>query len=282
MERIDCQETLTDCQFGPDNCTAMIKTATAMRYVTPLREGSSLPAIVKADDGQLYVLKFSGAGQGPKALIAELVAGEIGRALGLRVPRMVFVELDPAFGRTEPDPEIRELLENSAGLNLGLEYLANAFAFNPLLEPPPDPDLASAVVWLDAYVTNVDRTPRNVNLLIWQRELWLIDHGACLYFHYNWNSYQDHARSPFPQIRDHALLPFASALDQADVESRARLAPDLIERVIDQIPDPWLGNEPQFASHSDHRQAYIYFLQHRLEASGAFVNEAKHARAQLL
>jgi hypothetical protein len=259
----------------------MTQTVTAIRYVTPLREGSSLPAVVEADDGQLYVLKFSGAGQGPKALIAELIAGEIGQALGLRVPRMVLVELDPAFGRTEPDPEIRELLEKSTGLNLGFAYLANAFAFNPLLEPPPDPELASAIVWFDAYLTNVDRTPRNVNLLIWQRELWLIDHGACLYFHYNWKSYREHSRSAFPQICEHTLLPFASSLDEADALSRARLSPDIIERVVRHIPDAWLADEAQFASHPDHRRAYRSFLQNRLEASEVFVDEAKHARAQL-
>jgi hypothetical protein len=260
----------------------MIRTVTAVRYVTPLREGSSLPAIVEADDGQLYVTKFAGAGQGPKALIAELVAGEIGRQLGLRVPELAFVALDPQLGALEPDPEIRDLLDKSAGLNLGLAYLANAFAFNLLLEPPPDPGLASAIVWFDAYVTNTDRTPRNVNLLIWRRELWLIDHGACLYFHHNWNGYLERSLSPFPLIKDHTLLPFASALDGADARARSRLSPASVEEVVQLIPDAWLDDEAPFGSGRAQRQAYGDFLQRRLAGSHVFVEEAKRARAELI
>jgi hypothetical protein len=225
-------------------------------------------------------MKFTGAGQGPKALIAELVAGEIGRALDLRVPEIVFVELDRALGPSEPNAEIYDLLRASAGLNLGLQYLAKAFAFNPLLQPPPDPELASDIVWFDAYVTNVDRTPRNVNLLLWQRELWLIDHGSALYFHHNWNGAQERSQSPFPQIKDHSLLPFASTLDQADARAHARLSPELIEQVVRLIPDAWLAGEPRFAGPDEHRRAYIDFLQRRLEASAVFVKEAKRARAQ--
>lgn len=260
----------------------MIRTVAATKYITPLREGGSLPAIVEADDGQLYVMKFVGAGQGPKALIAELVAGEIGRMLGLRVPEIVFIELDQALGPSEPDAEIRDLLKASVGLNLGLRYLPNAFAFNLLLQPPPDPDLASAVVWFDAYVTNVDRTPRNVNLLIWQEDLWLIDHGACLYFHHDWNGYLERSRIPFSRIKDHTLLPFAGTLREADATLRPRLTPEAIQHIISLIPDTWLNGEPHFASHSEHRQAYATYLLSRLEASHIFVEEARNARTQSL
>ena len=260
----------------------MIRTVTATQYVTPLREGGSLPAIVQADDGELYVMKFVGSGHGPKALIAELVAGEVGRRLGLRVPDIVFIELDAALGPSEPDAEIHDLLQASVGLNFGLRYLPNAFAYNALLEPPPDPGLASAIVWFDAYVTNVDRTPRNVNLLIWQNDLWLIDHGSCLYFHYDWNDYLGRSRTPFSHIKDHTLLPFASALDEADAISRARLTPEVIHQVVDLIPDRWLDGEPRFASNAEHRQAYADFLLSRLEASDAFVEEARNARTQLV
>ncbi len=260
----------------------MIKTVTAIRYLTPLREGGSLPAIVEADDGQLYVMKFVGAGQGPKALIAELVAGEIGRTLGLRVPEIVFIELDQTLGPSEPDAEIRDLLKASVGLNLGLRYLPNAFAFNLLLQPPPDPEQASAIVWFDAYVTNVDRTSRNVNLLIWQDNLWLIDHGACLYFHHDWNGYLDRSRSPFSLIKEHTLLSFASTLLEADAVSQTRLTPAALSRIVNLIPDTWLDGEPYFTSHAEHRQAYLTYLLSRLEASHLFVEEARHARTKFV
>jgi hypothetical protein len=260
----------------------MIRTVTATQYVTPLREGGSLPAIVQADDGELYVMKFVGSGHGSKALIAELVAGEVGRRLGLRVPDIVFIELDAALGPSEPNAEIHDLLQASVGLNFGLRYLPNAFAYNALLEPPPDPGQASAIVWFDAYVTNVDRTPRNVNLLIWQDDLWLIDHGSCLYFHYDWNDYLGRSRTPFSHIKDHTLLSFASALDEADAISRTRLTPGVIRQVVELIPDRWLDCEPQFASNAEHRQAYVDFMLSRLEASEAFVEEARNARTQLV
>jgi hypothetical protein len=259
-----------------------IETVTAIRYLTPLREGGSLPAVVEADDGGLYVMKFVGSGHGSKALIAELVAGEIGRALGLRVPEIVFIELDPALGPSEPNAEIRDLLRASVGLNLGLRYLPNAFTFNPLLKPPPDAGLASAIVWFDAYVTNVDRTPRNVNILIWQEELWLIDHGSALYFHYNWNGYMKRSHTPFSRIKDHTLLPFASDLDGADTALRSRLTPEVIQHIVGLIPGGWLDGEPGFADQAEHRQAYAAYLLSRLEASHLFVEEAKHARTQSL
>src|SRR5512143_519471 len=188
-----------------------VRTVTATRYVTPLREGGSLPAIVEADDDGMYVLKFRGAGQGPKALIAELVGGEIGRALGLPVPEIVFIELDPELARTEPDPEIQALIRASAGLNLALDYLPGAVMFDPIAEQL-DADLASSIVWLDGFVTNVDRTARNTNLLMWHRRLWLIDHGAALYFHHTATSSLERSRDPFPMIKDHVLLPRASCL----------------------------------------------------------------------
>jgi hypothetical protein len=261
----------------------MIKTIMARRYVTPLREGGSLPAIIEADDGLLYVMKFFGAGQGPKALIAELIAGEIARSLGLRAPEMVLLELDPRLGRSEPDAEIQDLLQASAGhLNLGLRYLPNAFTFNMLLKPPPDPELASKIVWFDAYIINVDRTPRNVNLLMWQEELWLIDHGAALYFHHNWDNYQAHIRSPFALIKEHTLISFASKLPEADAALRPHLNHDLIRQIIELIPGEWLGQEPAFASQTDHRQAYINFLLDRLAAASNFVEEAVHAHVKLV
>src|SRR6266540_5063187 len=199
-----------------------LRTVIATRYVTPLREGGSLPAIVEADDDGMYVLKFRGAGQGPKALIAELVAGEVARASGLPVPEIVFVELAPALARTEPDPEIQHLIRASAGLNLALDYLPGAVTFDPVAEKP-DAELASSVVWFDAYVTNVDRTPRNTNLLLWHRRLWLIDHGAALYFHHAWRDHRAAARALFPRIKEHVLLSLASALPEADAELASRL-----------------------------------------------------------
>lgn len=271
----------------------MIRTVTATRYVTPLREGGSLPAVVEADDGEMYVMKFVGSGQGPKALLAELVAGEIARLLGLRVPEIVFIRLEPGFGRSEPDQEIQDLLKGSIGLNLGLRYLPAAFAFNQLLKPEPDPELASAIVWFDAYVTNVDRTARNVNLLIWQNRLWLIDHGAALYFHHNWEDYQRRSRSPFPMVRDHTLLSLADRLPDVDAALKARLTDVALRDVLALIPDGWLGDEPQLAADARedgkrkpdvvaaHRAAYLDYLTRRRDASDVFVEEALHARAQL-
>lgn len=261
----------------------MMRTVVAMRYITPLHEGGSLPAIVEADDGEMYVMKFVGAGQGPKALIAELVAGEIGRALGLQVPELVLMELDPRLGRSEPNPEIQDLLRASAGrLNLGLRYLPNAFEFNMLLKPPPDPHLASTIVWFDAYVTNVDRTSRNVNLLIWQDNLWLIDHGAALYFHHKWNDYLKRSKSPFNQIKDHTLISFASTIREVDQVLHPRLTRTLIRDIVNLVPGEWLGQESSFVSQAEHREAYMTYLLSRLEASTIFVEEAINAHHQLI
>ncbi len=260
----------------------MLRTVTATRYVTPLREGGSLPGIVEADDDGLYVLKFRGAGQGPKVLIAELICGEIGRALDLPVPEIVFVELDPALGRNEPDFEIQALIEASAGLNLALDYLPGSLAFDPLAAPGLDPWLASAIVWFDAYLTNVDRTARNTNMLVWHKRLWLIDHGAALYFHHTWTNYLARSRSPFAAIKEHVLLPFASTLAEVDAELNSHITPGLLEEIVSAIPSTWLADEASFSSQAEHRAAYIDYLLKRLEAPRVFVEEALHARAQFV
>lgn len=255
-----------------------LRTVKATRYVTPLREGGSLPAIVEADDDGLYVLKFRGAGQGPKALIAELVVGEMGRALGLPVPEIVFVELNPALARTEPDPEIQDLIRASGGLNLALDYLPGTIAFDPVVDKP-DSDLASQIVWFDAYTTNVDRTPRNTNLLVWHRKLWLIDHGAALYFHHDWTNYLKRSRSPFSQIKDHVLLSRADSLPEADALLSTRVTPELVRDILSLIPDEWLASDSRFADASEHRAAYLEYLMTRLEPPRDFLKEAVNARA---
>jgi hypothetical protein len=250
----------------------------ATRYVTPLREGGSLPAIVEADDDGLYVLKFRGAGQGPKALVAELLAGELARSLGLPVPEIVFVEVDAGLARTEPDPEIQDLIRASAGLNLALDYLPGSVTFDPAAETV-EPALASEVVWFDAFVTNVDRTPRNTNLLMWHRRLWLIDHGAALYFHHNWDDYLARSRTPFAKIREHVLLPSAPAVEEADARLAPLLTAGLITGVLDFVPGEWLAAETRFASADEHRAAYAGYLLSRLQAPRDFVREAVDARA---
>src|SRR5438128_307771 len=256
-----------------------LRKVTATRYVTPLREGGSLPAIVEADDDGLYVLKFRGAGQGPKALIAELLVGELGRALGLPVPEIVFVELDEALARTEPDPEIQDLIKASAGgLNLALDYLPGSITFDPLVDKPA-PDLASMVVWFDAFTTNVDRTPRNTNILVWHKNLWLIDHGAALYFHHNWANYMERSRSPFVQVKDHVLLPFASLLAETDEKLSVLVTVELMQDILELIPDEWLNIDPGFAGAREHRTAYYDYLRSRLAQPRAFVKEAMDARS---
>ena len=255
-----------------------LRTVKATRYVTPLREGGSLPAIVEADDDGLYVLKFRGAGQGPKALIAELVVGELGRALGLPVPEIVFVELDATLARTEPDPEIQDLIRASDGLNLALDYLPGVIAFDPVVDKP-ESALASQVVWFDAYTTNVDRTPRNTNLLVWHGKLWLIDHGAALYFHHDWTNYQNRSRSAFPQIKDHVLLPLAGSLEEADALLSRRVTPQLLRDILSLVPDDWLTFDSRFADVGEHRAAYLEYFLKRLEPPRDFLKEAVNARA---
>lgn len=251
------------------------------RYVTPLREGGSLPAIVEADDLGTYVLKFRGAGQGVKVLIAELVTGEIARVLGLPVPEVVFAELDPVLGRSEADPEIRDLINASGGLNLALDYLPGSFEYAPVTAPP-DPELASAIVWLDAYLTNVDRTVRNTNMLVWHKKLYLIDHGAALNVHFNWPTYRARIRDPFSYIREHVLLRYAGCIAEVDERLRALLTPEVLTAIIGLVPDDWLEDDPSFASRAEQRAAYIEYLTQRLVAPRAFVEEAVRARAQLI
>lgn len=259
-----------------------IRTTDAVRYVLPLREGGSLPALVDADDGFKYVLKFRGGGHGAKALIAEFIGGEIARAAGLRVPELVFVNLDEDFGRTEGDEEIQDLLQASRGLNLGLHFLSGALTWDVVVNTA-DPMEASRIVWLDAFITNVDRTWRNTNMLLWHgRELWLIDHGASLYFHHNWAGWEKAALSPFTYIKDHALLRDASMLAEADAEMRTRITPEVIDAVVAAIPDTWLLHASEEISPDEQRRVYAEFLKTRLSNSHIFVNHAREARNALV
>lgn len=253
-----------------------IRSVNVTRYATPLREGGSLPAIVEADDQFLYVLKFRGAGQGQKALIAELIGGEIARTLGLKVPEIVFANLDSAFGRIEGDEEIQDLLKASTGLNLGLHYLSGSMTLDPLVTPVSSL-LASQIVWLDCLLMNVDRTARNANMLWWNKEVWLIDHGASLYFHHSWNDWKDFTKS-FPSVKDHALLFKASLLHEVDSDYQRLLAGNHIREIVALIPDEWLGSDSPFQTFEEQREAYIFFLESRLKNSHLFVKEAQHAR----
>lgn len=260
-----------------DNQLFSLRTVNVLRYLTPLREGGSLPAIAEANDDFLYVLKFRGAGQGTKALISEMIGGELARILGLKVPEIVFANLDEGFGRTEPDEEIQDLLKASTGLNLAMHYLSGAITFDPAVTKV-GPRLASEIVWLDSFLTNVDRTARNTNMLMWHKELWLIDHGAALYFHHSWQNWQEQAQRPFIQIKDHVLLPNASLLTEVNAEFRERLANGVIPAVVSLIPNDWLSVDSPFESADEHRQAYISYLQARLSASEIFVKGAQDAR----
>jgi len=241
-----------------------------------------MPAIVEADDLGLYVLKFRGAGQGVLALAAELVCAGIGLALDLPVPEVVFASVDAELGRNEGDPEIRELLQASLGTNLAMDYLPGSVMFDPAARDPVDPVLAARIVWFDAFVTNVDRTARNPNLLYWHRSLYLIDHGAALYFHHDWRDLDARARTPFPMIRDHVLLPWATDLDAADTWLRPRLTRPVLEQILLQVPDAWLLPEPAIGTPDAKRAGYLQYFLARLEATPIFVEEALHARASLV
>lgn len=262
----------------------MIRTFNVTRYVTPLREGGSLPAIVEGDDDGTYVLKFRGAGQGAKSLIAELISGEIARVLGLRVPEIVLAQLDAVLGRSEPDYEIRSLLKASDGLNLALDYLPGSMTFDPLLPraATQEPDLASKIVWFDAFVTNIDRTPRNTNLLVWHQQLWLIDHGASLYFHHGSDDYLSRATAAFPQIVDHVLLPLADNIRKVDEALTSQLTPRVLEAIVDLVPDAWLQEHTTFANSQSHRAAYVAYFLKRLQAPRLWaqtaIEEAKNVR----
>lgn len=255
-----------------------IRTINVTRYVTPLREGGSLPAIVEADDDGLYVLKFRGAGQGARALVAELVSGEIARALGLAVPEIVFANLDADLARTEPDPEIHALIHDSGGLNLALDFLPGSVTFDPVVQQVA-PDLASRIVWFDALVTNVDRTARNTNMLMWHGRLWLIDHGATLYFHHSpgWESDGARARAPFPAIKDHVLRTRARQMQAIDGDLARLLGAEVIAGILDQVPADWLRGDTGEASPAETRAAYMKFLRDRLDAPRPFLEEAARA-----
>jgi hypothetical protein len=254
-----------------------LRTVVATRYVTPLREGGSLPAIVEADDAGLYVCKFRGAGQGAMALIAEIVAGEIARALGLRVPELVLVDLDVDLARTEPDPEIQALIRASEGINLALDYLPGSIMFDPLADVPPVD--ASAIVWFDAFVSNVDRTARNTNMLMWHRRLWLIDHGAALYFHHGEDDFVLRSHDPFALIGNHVLLPFADDLAGADALLAKQLTPQMLHNVLSLVPDAWLAGDLAQLDAAHRRDNYVEYLRRRLESPRAFVEEAIRAHA---
>jgi hypothetical protein len=250
----------------------VLRTVTATRYVTPLREGGSLPAIVEADDDGLYVCKFRGAGQGPKALAAEIVAGELARGLGLPVPELVLVELDPALAAAEPDPEIQDLIVASTGLNLGVDFLPGALPYTPT--EPPDAAMAADVVWFDALVTNVDRSWRTPNLLVWHGDLWAIDHGACLYFHHGWSggvgSAERFAHQPY-DASDHVLAAHRSAVPDLDAELAPRVTADLLHDVLDLVPDEWLEPVPGATSPAELRASYAAFLLARVSGDRSWL-----------
>jgi hypothetical protein len=258
-----------------------IRTVNIIRYVTALREGGSLPAIAEADDGFLYVIKFRGAGQGIRSLIAEFIGGEIARTLGFKVPEIVFAQLDESFGRTEPDEEIQDLLKASTGMNIGLHYLSGSVSFDPIITSV-DASTASRIVWLDSLLLNVDRTYRNTNILVWNKEIWLIDHGAALFMHHGSADWKLKPLRPFSQIRDHVLLPYASSLEQVDESMRSRLTEADIRNILALIPDEWLAADTNFESADSARGAYFEFITRRIHGSSTFVTEAQNARQELI
>jgi len=258
-----------------------IRDVNIIRYVQPFREGGSLPALVDADDGFSYVIKFRGAGQGKKALIAELIGGELARFLGLRMPEMVFAELDESFARTEPDEEIQDLLRFSVGKNLGVHFLNGAITFDPNVDSIGEEE-ASKIVWLDALLMNVDRTARNTNMLIWHKELWLIDHGASLYFHHSWDNWQEQVAKPFVQIKDHVLLKKATQIRQTDEKYRNYFSRENIQAILDVVPDEWLVDEGRDLSPDEVRTVYVEFLTQRVQKSELFSKQIEHERENSL
>ena len=263
-------------------CMHPIRTVHITRYITPLREGGSLPAITEADDGFMYVIKFRGAGQGIKALIAEFICGALARVLGLRLPEIVFAELDEAFGRTEPDEEIQDLLKASTGLNLGLHYLNGATGFDNVVHVV-DGHQASLIVWLDCFILNVDRTCRNTNLLMWKNELWLIDHGAALFFHHSWQDWEAKAAKPFTYIKDHCLLGMADDLTGANAFAQNTLNYEVLKQITDNIPVEWLETaDTPFDTTEEQRNAYLKFLSGRLSHADIFVNAAIDEREKII
>jgi len=257
--------------------TLDIRRVNVVQYLQPFREGGSMPGLVKGDDDFLYVLKFRGAGQGKKALIAELIGGEVARLIGLKVPELVFMDLDDSFSKTEPDQEIQDLLKFSVGLNLGLHFLSSAITYDPLVSDT-DALTASKTVLLDSILTNIDRTAKNTNLLIWNNELWLIDHGACLYFHHNWNNWQAQLPRTFPAVKDHVLLSKATALTTAASEIKAALTEEKLQQVVNTIPEEWLTEESNPLPPAEMRAAYVAVLMAKVNNIDALAKEASDAR----
>lgn len=252
-----------------------IRTVNVTRYITPLREGGSLPALADADDGYKYVIKFRGSGHGTKVLVSEFIGGLIAKTLGFKIPEIVFAHLDEAFGRTEGDEEIQDLLQASQGLNIGIHFLSGALTFDPVINQV-DSQLASEIVWMDALLMNIDRTVRNTNMLMWHKELWLIDHGSTLYFHHTWDGWEKYIENPFSLVKDHVLLPFATQLVEVDEKFRAILTPQKIREIVNLLPDDWLNYEDQ--SPDSIREVYCKFLTERIQNSKNFLNEALHAK----
>ncbi len=267
--------------FPMSNSKIELRTINVTRYITPLREGGSLPALAEGDDDFKYVLKFKGAGHGIKALIGELLGGEIARVLGLKVPELVFANLDEAFGRSEGDEEIQDLLKGSQGLNLALHFLSGALTFDPVVTQV-DEKLASKILWLDAFTTNIDRTVKNTNMLIWHKELWLIDHGATFYFHHSWNNWEKAALSPFPYVKDHVLLSQASLVEEINEEMIALLPDEKLREITDLIPIDWLQWEGTEMSPEEIREVYFNFLILRRDNSNNFVKQIQDARETLV
>lgn len=266
----------------PDELTLLTpRRMDVTRYITPLREGGSLPAVAEASDGQKYVLKFRGAGHGAKALISEFIGSWIATAAGLRVPELVLLDVDDDFGRTEGDEEIQDLLQASRGLNLGLGFLSGALTWDVAVNRP-DPREASAIVWIDALLTNIDRTARNTNMLFWHDALWLIDHGASLYFHHTWTGWEKAALSPFPYVKDHALLPAASRMLEADAMMRTRITPEVTDAAVALVPEDWLAQAEPDIPADEQRRVYRDFLRNRLSNSQIFVDHAISTRKQLM
>jgi hypothetical protein len=255
-----------------------LRSVRATRYVTPFREGGSLPGLVEADDDGLYVVKFRGAAQGPRALVAELLAGELGRAIGLPVPELVFVEIDPALATVEPDFWVQELLERSPGLNIGLDFLPGSMTYSPAADPQPDPGFAADVVWFDSLVTNTDRSPRNPNILAWHRRLYLIDQGASLFIHHSWQDPDAHARRPLSTLPDHVLLPRAGSIAAAHARLAGLVTPALVRDLVTAVPETWLATDGPAGGPDAQRAAYERYLAIRLDAQATLVVELDEAR----
>lgn len=255
-----------------------IRVVRATKYVTAFREGGSLPGLVEADDDGLYVVKFHGAAQGPRALVAEVIAGELGRALGLPVPELVLVDIDPALGGLDGDPLVGELLQKSPGINLGVDFLPGSLGFNPRADGEPEPDLAANIVWFDALVTNTDRSPRNPNILAWHRRLYLIDHGASLFIHHTWRDAAEHATRPLTTIADHVLLPYASSLEAAHSRLAALVTESTLRAIADVVPDAWLLPHPAIGDAGAQRDAYVAYLLARVATPAALVDAIEGLR----